>query len=91
MRQLLSYARPGFDQVPSPGFGEKYRSLSGTFEPACNFPVNHSENPALLAHSASLHPLQQLRQLSHVEATMFRHRSQNLRHFTPVRLSRHRE
>ena len=30
MCQLLSYARPGFDQVPSPGFGEKYCSLSGT-------------------------------------------------------------
>ena len=30
MRQSLSYAHPGFDHVPSPGFGEKYCSLSGT-------------------------------------------------------------
>src|SRR6516164_145932 len=30
MRQLSSYARPGFAQVPPPGFGEKYCCLSGT-------------------------------------------------------------
>ena len=33
MRQLLSSARPGFDQVPSPGFVEKYCSLFGTPSP----------------------------------------------------------
>jgi hypothetical protein len=26
MRRLLSYARPGFDQVPSPGFGDAANS-----------------------------------------------------------------